>query len=348
MPTTTVWTTDPTTPDPAVVAAAAALLRNGKLVAIPTETVYGLAADGLNDAAVRSIFAAKGRPATNPVILHVADVASARTLSAAWPTFAEKLAEKHWPGPLTLVVPKVETIPDSVTAGGPTVAIRCPAHPVARAIIAAVGRPLAAPSANRSTSLSPTRAAHVLQSFDGEIDGIVDAGPCELGIESAVVDCTGNRPVVLRPGSISAAELMSFIGPLGERTASAVARSPGQMAKHYAPNTPIVLVDSPQAAFDKCLADQSRGVRSKSLGRNDGTSLADFLLPETPAEYAAGLYEMLHAIDGRGDVDRLIVELPPKKPEWVAVRDRLHRAAGVVEKTFVPKETPPRGRFRRA
>lgn len=345
MPSTPIWTTNPHHPDPATVDEVAALIRLGKIIAIPTETVYGLAADGLNEAAVASIFKAKGRPATNPVILHVADRDSARSLSSAWPTFAEQLTERFWPGPLTVVVPKAGHVPGIVTAGGSTVAIRCPAHAVARSIIKAVGHPLAAPSANRSTSLSPTQASHVIAAFNGELDGILDAGPCEVGIESTVVDCTGPRPKILRPGSISASEIISVVGPIAESTLSiGPARSPGQMRKHYSPKTPIVLVDTPQAAFDKCLADQSRGVRSKSLGVSDGASMADFQLPETPQAYAASLYRMLHEIDAGGDVDRLVVELPPNTPEWAAIRDRLYKAAGVVPPVFVPPDERKRQR----
>lgn len=345
MPSTHIWTTNPHHPDPATIEDVAGMIRLGKIIAIPTETVYGLAADGLNEAAVASIFRAKGRPASNPVILHVADRDSARSLSSAWPILAEKLTERFWPGPLTVVVPKAEHIPDIVTAGGSTVAIRCPAHAVARAIIKAVGQPLAAPSANRSTSLSPTLASHVISAFDGDVDGILDAGPCEVGIESTVVDCTGTHPKILRPGSITAAEIISAVGPVAE-TAPSVgpARSPGQMRKHYSPKTPLVLVDTPQAAFDKCLADQSRGVKSKSLGMSDGVSMADFQLPDTPQAYAARLYSLLHDIDARDDVDRLIVELPPNTPEWAALRDRLYKAAGVIPPVFVPPEERKRQR----
>ena len=195
---------------------AADLLRAGGLVAFPTETVYGLGADGLNPEAVARIYAAKGRPATNPVILHVADAAQARALVTHWPAEAQLLAERFWPGPLTLVLPAVDTVPAIVRAGGPSVALRCPAHPVALALIQAVGRPLAAPSANRSQHLSPTCAAHVASSLGEAVDLILDGGPTRSGLESTILDLSqvGVRPRILRPGPIAPAELEGLLGPV--------------------------------------------------------------------------------------------------------------------------------------
>jgi L-threonylcarbamoyladenylate synthase len=226
----------------AIARAVEVLSRRG-LVAIPTETVYGLAADAIDEEAVAGIFRAKGRPSTNPVIVHVADVAMARSLAADWPAAAEAIATRFWPGPVTVVVPRGLRIPDIVTAGGPTVALRCPDHPLARRLIAAAGTPLAAPSANRSEAVSPTTALHVLESLGNRIDLILDGGPCAKGIESTVIDCTVSPPRILRPGPLPRAAVEAAVGgpvewPAAEPAAVA-ARSPGQQARHYAPQTPL-------------------------------------------------------------------------------------------------------------
>src|SRR4051794_39087740 len=201
-------------PDPADVAVAAAVLHRGGLVAFPTETVYGLGANALDAAAVARIFAAKGRPATNPLIVHVAAAEHVWSVAADWPAVAARLAERFWPGPLTLVLPKAAAVPDAVTAGGPTVAVRVPAHPVALALLRAAGVPLAAPSANRSTELSPTTAGHVLHGLGGRIDLVLDAGPTAGGIESTVLDVTTNPPRLLRPGLVTPAMIEAVIGPI--------------------------------------------------------------------------------------------------------------------------------------
>jgi L-threonylcarbamoyladenylate synthase len=288
--------------DPAAVAEAAAVLRAGGLVAFPTETVYGLGANARDAAAVRKIFAAKGRPATNPVIVHVADPGQAAELAAAWPDVAAKLAAAFWPGPLTLVLPKRPAVPAVVTAGGPTVAVRCPNHPVARALIRAAGVPVAAPSANRSTEVSPTRAEHVAKSLGDRIDGILDGGSCPGGIESTVVDVTAGVRI-LRPGLITAPMLEAIVGPLATGAeAGGIAKSPGQMAKHYSPRTPVVI----------------GGV----VG--DGVAVLD--LGTDPVRAAAELYAKLHDLDD-GRFDRIVVHLPPDTPAWAGVRDRLRRAA---------------------
>jgi len=193
---------------------AAELLRAGQLVAIPTETVYGLAANALDEAAVRRIFAAKGRPYSSPLIVHVADLAMARDMAREWPPEAEKLAERFWPGPLTIIVPKSDRVPDIVTAGLPSVALRMPAHPVALAVIRAAGVPLAAPSANRFTQLSPTTAQHVRDALGDAVDLVLDGGPCTVGIESTVISLTGPIPRILRPGMISQTQIEDVIGPV--------------------------------------------------------------------------------------------------------------------------------------
>lgn len=326
MPATPIWSVDAVTPDSGVIERAAALLRAGQLVAFPTETVYGLGANALDATAVQSIFTAKGRPATNPVIVHTHNTSAAKALAGAWPESAEKLAAAFWPGPITLVLPKTAAIPDVVTAGGPTVAIRVPSHSVALALLKAAGIPLAAPSANRSTELSPTRAEHVFKSLNGRIAAILDGGACSVGLESTVVDVTGDTVKLLRPGMITVPMLEAVVGRvMVPDVETGVARSPGQMRKHYSPRTPLVLVelDSDADSVAKELIDQN--LKPIILGW-------DYVYPyrwidtQQPHEYAARLYELLHEVDA-GGFDRIVIEMPPDTPEWAAVRDRLQRAA---------------------
>jgi L-threonylcarbamoyladenylate synthase len=333
---TEIVTVDPARPDPRAIARAAELLRAGRLVAFPTETVYGLGADALDPAAVRGVFRAKGRPATNPLIVHVADPAGVASVAADWPPAAARLAERFWPGPLTLVLPKRPAVPDEVTAGGPTVAVRCPDHPVARALIRKAAVPLAAPSANRSTELSPTRAEHVLRSLGGRIDLILDAGPCPGGIESTVVDVTGPVVRVLRPGPITVPMLEAVTGRVEVATrAEGVARSPGQTEKHYSPRTTLRLTDANDLLEDTAIA-HGAGLKVGSISfarREDtgkvasGTSGTHISLPSNPAHAAPLLYDALHHLDQAG-LDLILVERPPDTPAWAAIRDRLSRAAG--------------------
>ncbi len=211
---TEVLSVDAHAPQADRIARAAAVLRGGGLVAFPTETVYGLGALALDAAAVGRIFAAKGRPANNPVIVHIAETEQVSRIAAEWPEVAERLARRFWPGPLTLIVPRNANVPDVTTAGGPTVAVRVPAHPVALALLRAVGAPVAAPSANRSSELSPTLAEHVLRGLDGRIDLVLDGGPTTGGIESTVLDVSTSPPRLLRPGLIGPAELEAMVGPI--------------------------------------------------------------------------------------------------------------------------------------
>jgi L-threonylcarbamoyladenylate synthase len=331
-------------PSPSVDAAldrAAAVLRSGGLVAIPTETVYGLAADALDEAAVEGIFHAKGRPASNPLIVHVADVAMARTLAAAWPVAADRIAAALWPGPVTVVVPRGPQVPDIVTAGGPTVALRCPGHAVARRLIERSGIPLAAPSANRSEQVSPTTAQHVLEGLGAKVGLILDAGPCERGIESTVVDCTTSPARILRPGPLFRAELEAAIGgpvawPEEHESAggptSAPTRSPGTRRRHYCPRTPLELPGDPPARVAELLAG-GRRVGWLVLAADDrakplvgSRELVAVPMPADPAGYAKVLYATLHALDQR-QLDRIVVDQPPADDAWRAVRDRLSRAA---------------------
>jgi L-threonylcarbamoyladenylate synthase len=290
------------------VARAAALIRAGKLVAFPTETVYGLGANALDAAAVERIFAAKGRPRTSPLIVHVDSVEMARRFASAWPAAADTLARRYWPGPLTLVVAKRAEIPDIVTAGLPTVGLRVPAHPLALELIRAAGVPIAAPSANRFTELSPTAAAHIPEEL---ADFVLDGGPARVGIESTVLSLAA-EPVLLRPGVIPLPEIEALIGPV--RTAAAPVEgahaSPGMHARHYRPRTPLILLQPGDPA------PPGRGAWLR-IGRE---------MPENPTSYAAALYTTLHRLDAEG-WDWIAVEYPPDTPEWTGVRDRLRRAA---------------------
>ena len=317
---------------------AAEVLRRGGLVAIPTETVYGLAADALDEAAVDGIFRAKGRPATNPLIVHVADVAMARTLAARWPEAAERITAALWPGPVTVVVPKAATIPAVVSAGGPTVALRCPAHPLARRLIERSGIPLAAPSANRSEQVSPTTAHHVLESLGWRLALILDGGPCERGIESTVIDCTVSPPRILRPGPLTRAELEAAVGgPVAWSAADQAApgepaRSPGSRARHYCPKTPLELPGDPAARVAELLAAGRRvgwlvfATDDRARALAGARDLVVVPMPADPAAYARQLYATLHALDQR-QLDRIVADQPPTGEAWLAVTDRLSRAA---------------------
>ena len=332
---TVVLKVDAANPQPDVIRRAADVIRAGGLVAFPTETVYGLGANALDADAVARIFEAKGRPATNPVILHVADASEVLNVAANWPETAGKLAARFWPGPLTLVVPKADRVPAIVTAGGPTVAVRCPNHPVALALIRAAGVPVAAPSANRSTELSPTRAEHVLKSLNGRIDLLLDGGPCSGGIESTVVDATGEFPRVLRPGLVTVPMLESVCGrvEVGAKDGG-VSRSPGQMAKHYSPRTELRLVHWNDMLEDTIEAvHANRQVGCIQFTRSDaswnevlGAEARLINLPTNPEHTAALLYDVLYRLD-QANLDLILVEMPPDTPEWAAVRDRLTRAA---------------------
>jgi L-threonylcarbamoyladenylate synthase len=310
------------------------VLRSGGLVAFPTETVYGLGANALDAAAVQRIFAAKGRPANNPLIVHLASREQVRLVAADWPEVAARLAERFWPGPLTLVLPRGPRVPDIVTAGGPTVAVRVPAHPVATALLAAAGVPLAAPSANRSNRLSPTRAEHVLADLDGQIDLILDSGPARGGIESTVLDVTVVPPRLLRPGLVTPAEIEAVVGPIDRPQVPAgqvALRSPGLLARHYAPRTPLVAVEGDAEPLVRRLCAAGERVGWVTFRTHpsapDGCTLAP--MPADPEGYAAALYAVLHALDASG-VDRIVVSMPPDTEEWLGVRDRLRRASSPV------------------
>lgn len=326
--------------DEGAIATAARILRAGRLVAFPTETVYGLGANALDPEAVARIYAVKGRPATSPLIVHVASIEMAQALVDSWPETADRLARKFWPGPLTLVLEKSRgatgaspvqernsapsTIPAIVTAGLSTVALRMPAHPVALALIRAAAVPLAAPSANRFTQLSPTTADHVRRSLGSDVDYILDGGPCHVGIESTVLSLAGPEPILLRPGGISRQQLEAVIGPIATATdAPAGAHpSPGMHARHYSPRTSLLLVTNGE------VPEHGNGIYLQHQHLPTRDDIAVIEMPPSAADYAAALYDTLHRAD-RTDRDWIAIDLPPNTPDWEAVQDRLRRAASI-------------------
>jgi L-threonylcarbamoyladenylate synthase len=295
---------------------AAQLIREGQIVAFPTETVYGLGANALNPAAVRRIFQIKGRPRTSPLIVHVKSIDMARQLVRQWPSEAQYLAEKFWPGPLTLVVPKHQGVPDEVTANLDTVAIRMPDHPLALALIREAGLPLAAPSANKFTRLSATTAEHVRASFtEEEVPLVLDGGPSQVGIESTVVSVTGRVPVLLRPGMIAFDNIVRATDP-----GDGGHPSPGMHERHYSPRTRVVMVRSGDAL------PEGRGAY---LWWKSGSAevARPVRMPDTAQGYAAALYTTLHELDAES-WDWIAVEHVPDSIEWLGIRDRLDRASG--------------------
>jgi L-threonylcarbamoyladenylate synthase len=329
---------DPDDPDPAKLEEAAAVLRGGGLVAFPTETVYGLGADASNPGAVARIYEAKGRPATNPLIVHAHDIGSARRAVRAWPLAAAKLALRFWPGPLTLVLPRSNAIADAVSAGLDTVGVRVPDSRTALGFLERAARPVAAPSANRSTGVSPTTAAHVMKDLDGRVDLVIDAGATHVGIESTVVDLTSQRPRLLRPGAITVGQIGRVLGveveaPAAPRIAGESAQtSPGQMEVHYAPRTSMHVFEPRQL----------RWWSSFSLDRDCGLIVAGRRFPwlwglgtafkrrvywTDPRRAARELYSTLHDWDD-GSLRGIYVVLPREGNDaWRAVRDRLWRAS---------------------
>jgi L-threonylcarbamoyladenylate synthase len=307
---------------PADLDRAAELLRAGKLVAFPTETVYGLGADATNDRAVAAIFAAKGRPTFNPLIIHVVDIATARRL-VRFDTRAETLASHFWPGPLSLVLPRTPSCPVSLlaSAGLDTLAIRIPGHPLPRALIRAVGRPIAAPSANRSGRVSPTTAAHVLDELDGRIAAVMDGGPCRVGLESTVLDLTGARPVLLRPGGVTREAITEIIGPVALAGCGDAAqpRSPGLLTTHYAPTLPLRLDARDVQDGEVLLAFGKRAPNGAK--RVQWLSRTGDLV-----ETAANLFAALRAAD-RPEFSGIAVMPIPEEGLGAAINDRLRRAA---------------------
>lgn len=331
-------------PEPEAVAAAADLIRRGSVVAFPTETVYGLAANATDAAAVARIFEAKGRPSDNPLIVHVADREQLSSVISQLPPLAEKLMNRFWPGPLTLVLPKHQTVPDVVTCGLATVGVRMPSHPVALALIRSAGVPLAAPSANRSGRPSPTVAEHVLEDLDGRIPLLLDGGETGLGLESTVIDMTVDPPVLLRPGGVTLEQICAEIGPVevaaavhGVETGEAP-RSPGMKYAHYAPKAQMLLVEGPVLRMQEKIRDlleeyEAEGKRvgiicsAESRGVYPAQVVLEYGTREDLAGIASDLFSTLRAFD-RHRVDVILAEGVPESGIGLAIMNRLRRAAG--------------------
>ncbi|NGX17158.1 L-threonylcarbamoyladenylate synthase [Wenzhouxiangella sp. XN24] len=317
---------------PAAVAAAARLLREGGVVAIPTETVYGLGAVAMNPAAVSRVFAIKRRPANHPLIVHLHSSDALTDWAREIPESAWRLAGRFWPGPLTLVLPRRPEVPDEVTGGQDSVALRVPDQPVARELIAAAGA-LAAPSANRFGRVSPTTAAHVLAELGDEVDMILDAGPCRVGLESTILSLIDDQPALLRPGGVTVAELEAVLGRPVDPPPRDL-RAPGRLASHYAPATPLELIaaDGLRERFAGTVAGAAGpriGVVAHSpdaIAAAEAAGAAVTAMPANAAEYGRLLYATLRRLDAVGH-ELILVEAPPATPDWLAVRDRLTRAA---------------------
>ena len=316
-------------PDEAAIAAGAAALAAGRLVAFPTETVYGLGADALDPHAVARVFAAKGRPTDHPLICHVASAEGLAPLVAAVSPAAQVLADAFWPGPLTLVMPRSAAVPDAVTGGRATVAVRVPAHPVALSLLRAFGGPVAAPSANRFGRPSPTTAADVEDELGGDVDVILDGGPCAIGVESTVLDLTTDPPQVLRPGGISAEQVAQVLGAPVDSEASGPARAPGMLESHYAPGARVQVLERADLVA-RARAIAADGVRVAVLAPGPVEGLPDATLVLGPVgnadDYAARLYAAFRRADAEGAQVILAVP-PPAEGIGVAVRDRLQRAS---------------------
>ena len=319
--------------DPQAIVDAASRIQAGGLVGFPTETVYGLGADASSDAAVAGIFSAKGRPANHPLIVHVADAAQVRDYAARVPPFAARLMQAFWPGPLTVILPRREGIAAAAAGGQDSIGLRCPAHPVALAFLRACGTGVAGPSANRFGRVSPTTAPHVAEEF-GDALLVLDGGPCAVGIESSIVDCTRGRPVLLRPGVLTRAQLEASCGePLLDKddaqAAGSAPRASGTLEAHYAPNAKVRLMDAGamQSALDLLGVDAAHiAVYARSALSIKSAGMLYRRMPDDAAATAQQLFAVLRDFDTQGA--RLIwIEPPPAGPEWDGVRDRLGRAA---------------------
>jgi L-threonylcarbamoyladenylate synthase len=316
---------------------AAALLRAGEVVALPTETVYGLAANALDEKAVAKIFQIKGRPSHNPIIVHVANNEMAKRCVKNFPAIAEKLSKSFWPGPLTIVLPRAEIIPDIVTAGGATVGIRWPSHPFIQAVIRECGFPLAAPSANLSNQISPTNAEHVQKSLAGKISLIVDGGQSQVGIESTVLDLTVSPPCILRPGMIRAESLATVCGQVQSpkskvQSQETALRSPGLLEKHYSPKAKLLILNwRDDADLELKIQNSKFKIQNCFVIAHThipaGENFADVsVMPHDAEAFARAIYAELHRCDAAG-AEFIIVETPPDLPEWSGIADRLRRAA---------------------
>lgn len=312
-------------------ALASALLQEGGVVAFPTETVYGLGADAENSEAVRRIFRIKGRPADHPLIVHLAGVSSIDYWARQIPDIALRLAERFWPGPLTIVLRRTSRVSDLVTGGLDTVGIRVPAHPVAQSLLQEFAGGIAAPSANRFGRISPTCAEHVREELGSGPDLILDGGDCQVGLESTIITLAGDRPLLLRPGGISIAELNEVIGEevelLGQPDPAQ--RAPGSHAVHYAPLTPACVISTKELqSMVSCHVSAGHSVATLCFSETDpagGQAAGSVLMPNNPVGYARALYAALRRLDTAG-YDMILVEDPPKTEPWRAIRDRIQRA----------------------
>ena len=320
---------------PASIAAAAQALRSGALLGLPTETVYGLAADASSDAAVAKIFAAKGRPSDHPLIVHVADASGIAHFASAVPAFAQALVDAFWPGPLTLILPRRAGVASAATGAQGSVGLRCPAHPVALAVLRACAAEgvwgVAAPSANRFGRVSPTTAAHVQSEFGDDLL-VLDGGACSVGIESTIVDCTRGVAVLLRPGAITRAQIEAACGQRllsKEELEAHTPRASGTLLAHYAPSAPVRLMDAAalQAAWDARSADAPALAIYARAPLQHGTAPATLhAMPASAKATAAELFAQLRQFDEQGAYE-IWIETPPGTPDWEGVRDRLQRAA---------------------
>lgn len=320
---------------PNAISAAVDALATGELIGLPTETVYGLAADASNPAAVAKIFATKGRPTDHPLIVHVADARAVAHFVPQVPDFAQRLIDQFWPGPLTVILPRREGVAEAAAGGHPTIGLRCPSHPVAQALLKAAAERgilgVAAPSANRFGRVSPTSAAHVADEF-GDTLLVLDGGACSVGIESAIIDCTRGAPVVLRPGQLTRSEIERAAGTpvLGKDELSAAnPQAPGTLAAHYAPNARVRLMNAGElrAALDLLGAEAPTiAVWSRSELRSASSQVILRRMPAEAADAAQQLFSVLREFDDRG-ATLIWIEVPPDSPEWEGVRDRLARAA---------------------
>jgi L-threonylcarbamoyladenylate synthase len=315
------------------IAQAVGVLKAGGLVAFPTETVYGLGADASNPDAVAKIYAAKGRPSDHPVIVHVAEAVQLPLWARVVPTTAHRLAKAFWPGPLTLILKRGAVVLDAVTGGQDTVALRVPSHPVALALLRAFGGGVAAPSANRYGRVSATTAEHVRHEFGAAVECVLDGGSCDLGIESTIVDLSRDAPALLRPGHITAAQLEAVLGRSLAVPDAQAPRAPGTLAKHYAPQTPVMLME-PDLLIELAASLTRQGQRVAVLARSALQPVLSgvtwITAPNDAVAYGHDLYANLRALD-EAHCDALLVEEPPLEPAWVAVRDRLMRAAAGAE-----------------
>ncbi len=308
---------------------AVAVLKRGGLVAFPTETVYGLGADASNPAAIRRLYAAKGRPAHHPVIVHLADAKQLAAWTRGLTPLAHKLAARFWPGPFTMIVQRAPAVSYEVTGGQDTVGIRIPSHPTARQLLEKFGGGIAAPSANRFGRVSATTADHVRREFGDAVDFIFDGGECEVGIESTIVDASGAAPVLLRPGHITAAEIEEAAGVALAAPSAHSPRASGTLAAHYAPATPLLIMEGDlllEFAATMARREKRVAVLARSASQPLLEGIAWIAAPRDAAAYAHDLYANLRALDALA-CDALLVEQLPQSPDWAAVNDRLGRAA---------------------